>query len=104
MIEHLCYKKIRFALSIRLAGKPLLLLNNNHITTSKKIFSQLDIENDNSWIELTPRTTQVTGPALFAPRNRKHKMVSMKLKKWTKGFLSCQRRHYCILERGNFKF
>ena len=41
---------------------------------------QLDIEKDNSWIELTPSITQVTGPALFAPRNQKHKMVSMKLK------------------------
>ena len=40
----------------------------------------LDIENDNSWIELTPSITQVTGPALFAPSNQKHKIVSMKFK------------------------
>ena len=45
----------------------------------KNLF-QLDIENDNSWIELTPSITQVTGPALFAPSNQKHKMVSMKFK------------------------
>ena len=45
----------------------------------KNLF-QLDIENDNSWIELTPSITQVTGPALFAPRNQKHKTVSMILK------------------------
>ena len=45
----------------------------------KNLF-QLDIENDNSWIELTPGITQVTGPAIFAPRNQKYKMVSMKLK------------------------
>ena len=78
MIEFLCYMKIKFALSIRLAGILLLLLNNNHVTTSKKNLFQLDIENDNSWIEITPSIAQVTGPALIAPRNTK--MVSMKLK------------------------
>ena len=41
----------------------------------QKNFFQLDIENDNSWIELTPSITQFTGPAIFAPSNQKHKMV-----------------------------
>ena len=45
----------------------------------KNLF-QLDIKNDNSWIELTPNITQVTGPALLAPSNQKHKMVSIKFK------------------------
>ena len=45
----------------------------------KNLF-QLDIENNNSWIELTPSIPQVTGPALFTPSNQKHNMVSMKFK------------------------
>ena len=40
---------------------------------------QLDIENDESRIELTPSIIQVTVPAFFASSNQKHKLVSLTL-------------------------
>ena len=52
----------------------------------QKNLLHLDIENDVSWIELSPSITQVTGPALFAPKNQKLKMVSIKLKNGQKNF------------------
>ena len=66
------------------------MLNNNNVTTSKLISThacnneqtnfKLNIGGDDYWIELTSRKTQFTGPALSAPRNRRHKLVYEKLK------------------------
>ena len=55
-------------------------LKQQPCNNKQKNLFQLDIEKNNSWIELTPSITQVTGPALFAPSNQKYKMVSMKFK------------------------
>ena len=73
MIGYPCYiiNKVRFIDPF--SRQAFTTIKQPPCNNKQKNFFQLDIENDNSWIELTPSITQVTGPALFAPSNQKHK-------------------------------
>ena len=80
MIEHLSLYKNKVRFIDPVCRQTFTTAKKQPCNNKQKNFSQLDVKNDNFWIKLTPGKAQVTGPALFAPRNQKNKLVSRKLK------------------------